>query len=186
MWISMAFFLFYGYRSIIFYTIKNQVMKRIVPILSIVAIMAVVITACGRKSGADTQTQTLSYADTVGLAQFQNWKFQNERLDPNQYYQQAVQKTTPAPVRRTTPRKTSANYGSGSMNSVSENQAKTTQKKGWSKAAKGAAIGGGAGAVAGAVLIKKNRVAGGAIGAIAGGAIGYLIGRSKDKKDGRY
>jgi len=158
-------------------------MKRIVPILSVVTIMAVMITACGRKS--ETQSaQALSYADTVGLAQFQNWKFQNERLDPGQY-QQAVQKTT-APVRRTTARKTSNNYGSGSMNSVSQNQAKTTEKKGWSKAAKGAAIGGGAGAVAGAILVKKNRVAGGALGAIAGGAIGYFIGKSKDKKDGRY
>jgi predicted acetyltransferase len=158
-------------------------MKRIVPILSIITIMAVLVTACGRKS--ETQSaQALSYTDTVGLAQFQNWKYQNERLDPNQYYQQAVQTT--APVRKTTARKTSTNYGSGSMNSVSQNQAKTTQKKGWSKAAKGAAIGGGAGAIAGAVLVKKNRVAGGALGAIAGGAIGYFIGKSKDKKDGRY
>lgn len=159
-------------------------MKRIVPILSVVAIIAVFMTACGKKSGAETQAQTLSYADTAGLAQFQAWKYQNERADFNQY-QQAVQKTT-APARKTTARKTSNNYGSGSMNSVSQNQAKTTEKKGWSKAAKGAAIGGGAGAIAGAVLIKKNRVAGGALGGIVGAGIGYVIGRSKDKKDGRY
>jgi hypothetical protein len=162
-------------------------MKRVVPILSIVAVLALLITACGRKSD-DAKSQTLSYADTVGLAEFQNWKFQNERLNASQYYQPgyAVQQSSPAPVRKTTARKTSSNnYGSGSMNSVSQNQAKV-EKKGWSKAAKGAAIGGGAGAVAGAVLVKKNRVAGGAIGAIVGGGIGYLIGRSKDKKDGRY
>jgi hypothetical protein len=167
--------------------VKNQVMKRIVPILSIVAIAAVLFTACGKKQDA-SKTESLSFADTVGLAEFQAWKFQNERLNASQYYQPGYasqQGAAPAPVRKTVRKTSSKNYGSGSMNSVSENQAKT-QKKGWSTAAKGAAIGGGAGAVAGAVLVKKNRVAGGAIGAIVGGGIGYLIGRSKDKKDGRY
>jgi hypothetical protein len=109
---------------------------------------------------------------------------QNERLDPNQYYQQTVTRTPAAPARKTV-RKTSNNYGSGSMNSGSQNYAKT-EKKGWSKAAKGAAIGGGAGAIAGAVLIKKNRVAGGVVGGVVGAGLGYLFGRSKDKKDGRY
>jgi hypothetical protein len=167
-----------------FKPIKNQVMKRIVPILSLVAVIALVMTACGRKGTEDTKA--VSYEVTFGLAHFQHCKYKNERLDPNQYYLQAVQKTTPAPVRRTTPKKTSTNYVSGSMNTVTENQAKTTEKKGWSKAAKGAAIGGGAGAIAGAVLVKKNRVAGGALGAIIGGGIGYVIGHAKDKKDGRY
>ena len=158
-------------------------MKRVVPILSFVAVVALLMTACGRK-GEDTKT--LSYADTAGLAQFQQWKYMNERAAADQYYLQAVQKTsTPAPVRKTTAKKTSTNYGSGSMNTVSENQAKVAQKKGWSKAAKGAAIGGGAGAIAGAVLVKKNRVAGGVVGGVVGAGIGYLIGRSKDKKDGR-
>jgi hypothetical protein len=46
------------------------------------------------------------------------------------------------------------------MVSESQNSAKTTTKKGWSKAAKGTAIGAGTGAVLGAVINKKNRVAG--------------------------
>lgn len=163
-------------------------MKRILSILSIAAVITLVMTACNRNSSADTNS--LSYADTVGLAQFQAWKFQNERLDPNQYYMNAVQNTPAAAPRRTTTTttrtSTSSSSGSGSMSSGSQNYAKTTEKKGWSKAAKGAAIGGGAGAVAGAVLLKKNRVAGGVVGGVVGAGIGYLIGRSKDKKDGRY
>jgi hypothetical protein len=157
-------------------------MKKVLPIFAVVALLAVFMTACNRNPGAETKG--LSYEDTVGLAQFQAWKYQNERLDPSQYqYANQTSAVPVAPVRKTVKK---TNYGSGSMNSGSQNYAKTTEKKGWSKAAKGAAIGGGAGAIAGAVLIKKNRVAGGAIGGIVGAGIGYVIGRSKDKKDGRY
>ena len=54
-----------------------------------------------------------------------------------------------------------------------------TPKKGWSNKAKGAAIGGGAGAVTGAVLGGgKGAIIGGAVGVVGGG----LIGRNKDKK----
>jgi hypothetical protein len=60
-----------------------------------------------------------------------------------------------------------------------------TKKKGWSKAAKGAVIGAGTGAAAGAIISKKKGK-GAIIGGIIGGAGGYIIGRSKDKKDGRY
>lgn len=60
----------------------------------------------------------------------------------------------------------------------------TTEKKGWSKAAKGTVIGAGSGALVGAVVSKKKGK-----GAIIGGAIGagtgYVIGRGEDKKDGR-
>lgn len=61
----------------------------------------------------------------------------------------------------------------------------TTQKKGWSKAATGAVIGAGTGAAAGAIISKKKGK-GAIIGGIIGGAGGYILGRSKDKKDGRY
>lgn len=60
------------------------------------------------------------------------------------------------------------------------------KKKGWSKAAKGAAIGAGTGAVAGAIINGRNRGAGAAIGAAVGAAGGFIIGRTQDKKDGRY
>jgi osmotically inducible lipoprotein OsmB len=52
-------------------------------------------------------------------------------------------------------------------------------KKGWSNKAKGAAIGGGAGAVTGAVIGGgKGAIIGGAAGVVGGG----LLGRKKDKK----
>ena len=55
-------------------------------------------------------------------------------------------------------------------------------RRGWSKSAKGAVIGGVGGAVLGAVVGKgKGAIIGGVLGA--GG--GYIIGRSQDKKDGR-
>ncbi len=98
-----------------------------------------------------------------------------------------------APVTRT-PRKSANNnngsnsnsgnggsYGTGSSSNGSTSST-STRKKGWSKAAKGAAIGGIGGAVAGAVIGKgKGAVIGGVLGATGG----YIIGRSKDKKDGR-
>jgi hypothetical protein len=179
----VAFFLFYTSRNN-FKTYKKSVMKKLLPILGILALFTVTIVACNNKPVATAaDSKVLSYSDTLGLAQFQSWKMQNERLDPNQYYQQAVQRT---PVRTTAPRRSSSsNYGSGSMNSMSQNNARVAQKKGWSKAAKAAVIGGGGGAIAGAVINKKNRVAGGVIGGIVGAGIGYIIGHSQDKKDGR-
>ncbi|WP_207496708.1 YMGG-like glycine zipper-containing protein [Aridibaculum aurantiacum] len=59
------------------------------------------------------------------------------------------------------------------------------KKEGWSKAAQGTAIGGASGAVVGAI-ISKNKTKGAIIGGVVGAAGGYVLGRSKDKKDGRY
>lgn len=58
-----------------------------------------------------------------------------------------------------------------------------TQKKGISDAAKGAAIGGVGGAIAGAVIGKNGK--GAVIGGVIGAAGGYILGRQKDKKSGR-
>ena len=58
------------------------------------------------------------------------------------------------------------------------------QKKGWSSAAKGAVIGGVAGAATGILIDKKNG-RGAVIGGVVGAGTGYAIGRSKDKKTGR-
>lgn len=58
------------------------------------------------------------------------------------------------------------------------------KKKGWSKAAKGAVIGAGAGAIGGAILSKKKGV-GAIVGGVIGAAGGYVIGKGMDKKDNR-
>lgn len=146
----------------------------------------------------DAETKTLTPADTAGLAQFQAWKAQNELAAINQ--QQAAAE---APVKEVVrervvyvnePRATrrssrSSGRSSGSTASSGNSGSGTSQaeeRKGWSKAAKGAVIGGAGGAVVGAVVNKRNRAAGAVIGGVIGGAAGYGIGRSKDKKDGRY
>ena len=143
-------------------------MKKVLSIITITAAVAVVMASC--KGGSSTKG--VSTQDTTGLAAFNAWKMENQ--------------TPVAPVAstKTVKRQTSSN---GSISSSSTHEAQTTtQKKGWSKSAKGAVIGGASGAVLGAVINKRNRVAGGVIGGILGGGVGYGIGRSKDKKDGRY
>lgn len=68
--------------------------------------------------------------------------------------------------------------------SPSQNNARVVEeKKGMSKAAKGAIIGGVGGAVVGGVATKSAK--GAVIGGVVGATGGYIIGRSKDKKDGR-
>jgi uncharacterized protein YcfJ len=73
--------------------------------------------------------------------------------------------------------------------STPSNSSPTTvvRKKEWSSAAKGTAIGAASGAVLGAVLSKDHhRAKGAVIGGAAGAAGGYLYGRHRDKKNGRY
>jgi hypothetical protein len=177
-------------------------MKQFIPIFS----LAVIMTACASNPNAGTATQVQQApaynADTVGLAQFQQWKAANELAAIKAYNAPEAQYTAPvkkarksyaAPVSRRTS-EASTNTTSplpstseeGTMSSESSNTAKAPEKRGWSKAAKGSAIGAGTGAAAGAVLNKKNRVVGGVIGGVIGGAVGYGVGRHMDKRDGRY
>ena len=82
---------------------------------------------------------------------------------------------------------TGVGSGTGTEPIVATQPAETPaeKKEGWSKAAKGTAIGAGSGAVLGAI-ISKNKGKGAVIGGIVGAAGGYVLGRAKDKKDGRY
>ncbi|HEY1055956.1 MAG TPA: YMGG-like glycine zipper-containing protein [Emticicia sp.] len=81
--------------------------------------------------------------------------------------------------------KSSSNSERTYVKGVSETYTNTQPaKKGWSKAAKGAAIGAGAGAVTGIIVDKKDG-RGAVVGGLVGAGAGYVIGRSQDKKDGR-
>jgi hypothetical protein len=108
-------------------------MKKLLPILSILFISALLISACNSKPTADPNAgKVLTYADTAGLADFQKWKVQNELADPAVYYRQGTEVSTTQPARKTTKsyssvRKTS-NTG-GSLNSVSQYPAKNDRKK---------------------------------------------------------
>ncbi|PKV62657.1 hypothetical protein [Pontibacter ramchanderi] len=59
------------------------------------------------------------------------------------------------------------------------------KRTGWSPQAKGAVIGAGTGAAAGAIIHKRNRVVGGVVGGVAGGAVGYGVGKVIDNKQKR-
>jgi hypothetical protein len=60
-----------------------------------------------------------------------------------------------------------------------------TKRSGWSAKAKGAVIGAGTGAAAGAILNGRNRAAGAVIGGILGAGVGTGIGAVLDHKNGR-
>lgn len=164
-------------------------------------------------TGSSQLQTSSSYTDTTGLAQFQAWKVQNELADVNEYNQTEQASITPVAKPKSTVRKQSAparkqttapvasrqtkNASQSTSGSVENNSdgegtstesgeiAKAPQKKGISKAAKGAVIGGAGGAIAGAVINKNNRVVGAVIGGVVGAGGGYVIGRKMDKKDGR-
>jgi hypothetical protein len=136
-------------------------MKRILSSITIVAVASMLLVACSSNYGTK--------ADAVEFAQFKAWKAENEK-----------------PVVHKTPANRSVNYQSPKMVSESQNPAKVAEKKKWSKAAKGAVIGGVVGAGSGAVINKRNRALGAVIGGVLGAGGGYAIGRTMDKKDGRF
>ncbi len=148
-------------------------MKQLLTALSLVAVMA----SCKSKTETITdQAKVLSATDSIEFANFQAWKeqqAQTKAINDN--------RTVRYVERRTNTVATSAPASNTNTNTTT-----TAKKKGWSKAAKGAVIGGVSGAVIGGVVSKRNRAAGIAIGGVLGGGVGYGIGRTLDKKDGRY
>ena len=107
---------------------------------------------------------------------------------PETTYQSPVESSpvvTPVPTSpgvNTIPSSTGVdnNAGTGTASTIPAQE----KKKGWSKAAKGAVIGGAAGAIGGAIISKKKGL-GAVIGGVVGAAGGYVIGKKMDKKDGR-
>ena len=174
--------------------LKLRLMKKL---LLAFTVTATVMVACNSKPQTNSEDVAKKVADslrlaadTAGLAQFQTWKAQNELVNANPYGQTqqltANNAASSTPARRSSATR-SRTSGGGSMSSSSSNTAKaSSQKKGWSKAAKGAVIGGVAGGAAGAIINKRNRVVGGVVGGVLGAGVGYGVGRHMDKKDGRY
>jgi len=169
-------------------------MKKILPISAIATMIAMLVIACNRSPQSDANSgKNLNYTDTLGLADFQKWKALNELKDPTVYYQQGNEMASGQPtrtivkyvrVKSSATRARRSTYRSGSMNSVAQYPAKS-MKRGWSRKAKGAVIGGGGGALLGAVISKHNRLLGGAVGGALGAGLGYVIGNELDRKNGR-
>jgi len=65
---------------------------------------------------------------------------------------------------------------------LSGHQAQAQQRRGWSPQVKGAAIGGAAGLLGGALINGRNRKVGGLIGGVAGVGAGYAVGKHIDNK----
>ena len=154
---------------------KQVLLKQVVLFIAIAAVVSVAVVGLTKNSNSKK-------VDATELAQFEAWKASS--LQKELEKENAV--VTNKPVTKSSTAKRAVSYQSPKMVSESQNAAKTTTKKGWSKAAKATAIGAGTGAVLGAVINKKNRVAGAVIGGVIGGGGGYVIGRGMDKKDGRY
>ena len=160
-------------------------MKKLLPIL-LVAVIAITFAACSNKSQTNASTApAITSADTAGLADFQKWKQLNE-LKNFAMYQQEQEVAYTQPVKKVVHKTSTASSKKVSMNSVDQYPAKTVQKKGWSSKAKAAAIGGGGGAILGAILDKNHRIAGGIIGGLLGAGAGYVVGNEIDRKHGRY
>lgn len=114
-----------------------------------------------------------------------------EQPEPAPIYRETPPAPPTPPVTTESTNTASLPTGTVSNGSTGTETATTTtvpeapaKPKGWSKAAKGAVIGGVGGAVTGAIL-SKNKVVGAIIGGVVGAGGGYVIGRKGDKKDGR-
>ncbi len=164
-------------------------MKKTFGLLAIVALLAFVFASCSGKKETSEETKVLAAttaADLKEFQEFQEWKKNQEFQEwkKNQELANTAVYTAPAP-KKTTVKKSTPVYRTSAPAPV----AKTTvpaEKKGWSKAAKGAVIGAAGGAAAGAIINKRNRAVGAAIGGVLGAGVGFGIGRHIDKKDGRY
>jgi YMGG-like Gly-zipper len=156
-------------------------MKNVFYILAVVVTMA----ACNTKTKQEDIGKNMVLVDTTGLSQ------NNILTDVgnNKYIvtPKPLAAVYEAPVKKTAAKKkaTSSNTVYTSKSNTTTNAVYPQKDKGWSSAAKGTAIGGGAGAILGAVIAKNNRVGGGIIGAVVGAGAGYAIGRANDRKTGR-
>lgn len=104
-------------------------MKKLIPFLAL-AVIAIVFAACHSNSAKDlNSTSDVNRYDTVGLAQFQAWKAQNELTPVSQYPGNLSGATVKKTIVYYVPAKTShhktvsRNYNSGSYSSSSSNTA---------------------------------------------------------------
>ena len=156
-------------------------MKKVFLMMMVVASVA----ACKSKSSTEGETKNLIMLPDSS-------RMNNSYLtDTGKVSAAAIRNGNTTVVTHSTPTRNTGSSHSTSNTSTSTTTTSSAStapaaapaKKGWSKAAKGATIGGVGGAVAGAVI--GHNAKGAIIGAAAGAAGGYIIGRGQDKKDGR-
>ena len=140
--------------------------------------VAAMLAACSQSP--KTPEATAPVVDTAAILEQAALKAQQEQDS----IERAAQMAAAADSRTSRVRNTSATESSETITSTSDNEAK--KKKGWSKTAKGAVIGGVGGAAVGAAVNKKNRAVGAVVGGAIGAGTGAIIGNEMDKKDGRH
>ena len=161
--------------------------------LSIILLATIVFASCKRKDSLETDKNIVIMTDTSRAA----GSYLNDTGLAKIPVAAAPVAAAPAPTRRTTTQRqrSSTRYGNSTSTSTNNNStvnksgsgngsvAQPTQRRGISKAAKGAIIGGVGGAVIGGVIGKNAK--GAIIGGAAGAAGGYIIVRGKYRRDGR-
>lgn len=150
--------------------------------LAIVFAFAATLAACNNESKIDAQAKAQAYQelkDSLKLDSFQRAEATKQQIEEQRVSALALQKASNRQASRSSSNKT---YVKGVSETYTYPQEQ--KKKGWSQAAKGAAIGAGAGAVTG-ILVDKKDGRGAIIGGVVGAGTGYAIGRSQDKKSGR-
>src|SRR5258708_27774525 len=127
-------------------------------VLLIAAGAAMILAACNSNPKTSTENETkINYADTAGLAAFQQWKMTHELGNTTDMNQQTAPQAAQKRVVYRTIYKDRPSSGRYTSSGSYPAQTTTARRKGISKAAKGAAIGTVGGAVIGAVLNKRNR-----------------------------
>jgi hypothetical protein len=167
----------------LFWCHKPYPMKRILlVVVSLAALFMIFFASCKN----ETKVAGVSTVDTTGMAQ----RIIDSIAAESEMSKDAAENEA-APVKQSSQTKNTSSSSSASgkeetqtVNNESQNEAK--EKKGLSKTAKGAIIGGVVGAGTGAVVNKKNRAAGAVVGGVVGAGAGAVIGNELDKKDGRH
>jgi hypothetical protein len=155
-----------------------KIMKKLFYPLIVAAGVTMVATSCKDNNRLESESVSVpaTKVPTDEYAEFKTWQAQQAQKELEAQKAAAAPKTTTVVHKHYTVNKSTPATAT----------TEPAKKKGWSKAAKGTAIGAGAGAAAGAIISKNNRALGAVVGGIVGGGVGYGVGRSKDKKDGRY
>ncbi len=180
-------------------------MKALISAIAIVGLCS--MTACNRSAVQEKEAALQAQQHTIDsmnaeLAKKHVIDSMNEVTKTQYVLNPPVNTTTqvvpvaPVSSTRRTVRHSSASHtrsAASSGNTVSQSQpvvyqeapAEPAKKKGWSAKAKGAVIGAGTGAAAGAIINGRNRGAGAIIGGVLGAAAGTGAGAIIDKKKGR-
>jgi len=150
-------------------------MKRLLILITMAAGLAACNSNANTNAGALQTTQR--YKDSIKLDSFKRAEAVAKEIDRREAEAKLAESEKAAAAAQTTTNKTVVHHTYAATPAA-------PAKRGWSSAAKGAAIGAGAGAVTG-ILVDKKDGRGAVIGGVLGAGTGYVIGRSKDKKTGR-